>query len=214
MTDDKIIAVAHHIAQEAHPEMYDRFARNWRMFEGSEGFPILSDCAALIRDALENMDKKSRAPSKLTAAKHITTNASRDNFHGVWTDSSGRTCMCDGYRAARLTESFASLPVVAPWDDLQKVFDEPEKYSRPLRLPTIAEVKKASAEQKATKGRKCIPAYNFGEDLPLVSCDYLLDMLALFPGAVAYIADTRAEIRPIYFKADNGDGVLLPVRKR
>jgi hypothetical protein len=39
-------------------------------------------------------------------------------------------------------------------------------------------------------------------------------MLALLPGCTAYIADCNADISPIYFKSENGDGILLPVNKR
>jgi hypothetical protein len=106
-----------------------------------------------------------------------------------------------------------SIPVIAAWPELPRVFAEPVNYSRPLELPTVTAVKKSAAQQKAAEGRNCRPVWDFGEGLPLVSADYLLDMLALMPGCTAYIADSKVDISPIYFKAENGDGVLLPVRR-
>lgn len=217
MTPEKIINTAYDIARNAHPEHFDNFKDNWRIYHSStmaDVLPVLYNCASLINDALEEMDKNSSKPSKLTAAKHIANNCTRESFRGVWTDAQGRSCLCDGFRAVRVSDSFASIPVVPAWAELPRVFSEPENYSRVLELPTVTAVKKSAAEQRAAEGRTCIPAFDFGDELPKVSCDYLLDMLALLPGCTAYIADCNCDISPIYFKAENGDGVLLPVNKR
>ena len=217
MTPEKIINSAYEIARNAHPEHFDTFKANWRIFYGphmADALPVLYNCASLINDALEEMDKKSGKPSKLTAAKHIANNCARENFRGVWTDDQGRSCLCDGFRAVRVSDSFASIPVVPAWPELPRVFSGPEKYTRVLDLPTVTAVKKSAAEQRAAEGRTCRPAFDFGDELPLVSSDYLLDMLALLPGCTAYIADSSADLSPIYFKSESGDGILLPVNKR
>lgn len=217
MTPEKTIAIAYDIARNAEPDSFEYFVKSWRVYLGNsfaaEASPILHNCAELIYSALEEMDKKGGKPSKLTAVKRICSNASREQFHGVWADDHGRTCMCDGFRAARLSDSFASIPTVEVWPELPKVFAGPETYTRPLELPTVAAIKKAAAEQRATEGKNCTPVYDFGEGLPMVSCAYLLDMLAILPGCTAYIASGNAVISPLYFKAENGDGVLLPVNK-
>lgn len=217
MTPEKIINSVYEIARNAHPEHFDSFKDNWRVYHNSiaaDALPVLYNCAALINDALNEMDKKSSKPSKLTAAKHIANNCTRENFRGIWTDDQGRNCLCDGFRAVRTSDSFASIPVVPAWTELPRVFAGPEKYTRVLDLPTVTAVKKSAAEQRAAEGRNCRPSFDFGDDLPLVSADYLLDMLALLPNCTAYIADRNADISPIYFKAENGDGVLLPINKR
>ena len=218
MTPEKVIDIAYNIARNAEPDTFEYFSKSWRLYLGNsfsaEASPALDDCAELIRGALEDMDKKNAKPSKLSAAKRICSNAFREQFHGVWTDNQGRTCMCDGYRAARLTDTFASIPTVEVWQELPRVFADPEKYTNKLNLPTVAEVKKTMAEQKAAEGKNCIPVYDFGEGLPMVRCEYLLDMLAILPGCTAYGAELSADISPIYFRAENGDGVLLPINKR
>ena len=216
MTAEKTISIAYAIAKNAHPDDFDFFAKGWRAFlsgPAAEAFPVFSYCAALILDAQEGMDKKASKPSKLSAAKRIISNAARDNFRGIWVNSQDLTCMCDGYRAVRLTDSFASLPVVPEWPELPRVFAEPEKYTREIELPTVAAVKKSATEQRAAEGRNCRPVFDFGDGLPMVSTNYLLDILALLPDAKCYIANNHPEISPLYFRAGNGDGVLLPVRK-
>lgn len=216
MTADKTMAIAYEIARSAHPEHYDKFKADFRAYTSrltADTLPVLYRCALLIADALEEMDKNRSKPSKLTAAKRIATNASRDRFHGLWADDQGRTCICDGYRAVRLTDTFASIPVIEAWPELSRVFADPINYTRSLELPTATAVKKAAAEQRAANGRTCVPAFDFGDDLPMVNCDYLLDLLALMPGCTAFIADRNATRCPIYFKSENGDAILLPVNK-
>lgn len=216
MTADKTIAIAYDIARNACPEEFPLFEKNWRIYltkTVADMNPVLGHCAALINDALESMDSKSGSRSKLTVAKRMINGCSRENFQGVFLDSDGHSCICDGFRAVRLTDSFASLPTVPAWQELPRVFAEPETYTRPLTLPTVTEIKKHVAQQKAAEGKNCRPAWDFGEDLPLVSAEYLIDMLSIMPGCTAYIAARNAERSPIYFRAENGDGVLLPVRK-
>ena len=214
MKPEKIMELADSIARNADPELYERFRKDWRMFDTSlmaDCNPVFKDCAALIKEALLEMDKTANKSSKTTAAKHIATNSSRESLRGVWINDQGRSCLCDGYRAIRTIDTFASIPAVEPWQELPRVFKEPETYTRELPLPSIAELKKTIADQKAKEGRNARPVYDFGDELPLVNAAYLLDMLSLLPGAIAYISSSRPQVCPIYFKADNGDGILLPV---
>lgn len=216
MTADKTIAIAYDIARNAHPDDYALFEKNWRVYlskPAADLFLVLGHCASLINDALESIDSKPGSRSALTAAKRMINGCSRENLRGVFLDGAGRSCICDGFRAVRLTDSFASLPTVPAWQELPRVFAEPETYTRALKLPTVAEVKKSMAQQKAAEGKNCRPLWDFGEGLPLVSAEYLIDMLSIMPGCTAYIAARNVERSPIYFRADNGDGVLLPVRK-
>ena len=214
MTAETTIAVAHNIARNHSPELFPSFAKNWRLFLMSDMDPVLKDCAHLILDALESMDKKSGSGSRLSAARHIAANASRENMRGVWTDSEGRSCICDGYRAVRLSDRFESLPVIEPWDGIERVFQEPCRYRREIDAPTVSQVKQAAALYRAANGKSSAPTYDFGEELPQVNASFLIDMLTLLPGAKLYIADSRVEISPIYFVSEKGDGILLPVRKK
>ena len=141
MTAETTIAIAHNIARNHSPELFPSFVKNWRLFMDSEIDPVLKDCAHLIFDALESMDKKSGSGSRLAAAKRIAQGAARENMRGVWIDSVGRSCICDGYRAVRLHDRFDSIPVIDPWDGLERVFAEPCRYSRVIDAPTVSQVK-------------------------------------------------------------------------
>lgn len=214
MTAEATIAIAHNIARNHSPELFPSFAKNWRWFLDSDTDPVLHDCAALIRDALESMDKKSGSGSRLTAAKRISQGAIRENLHGVWTDAEGRSCICDGYRAVRLYDHFDSIPVIEPWSGLGRVFAEPCRYRRVIDAPAISEVKKAAALHRAAHGKNSVPTYDFGEGLPQVNAAYLVDMLTLLPGAKLYVSDYRTELSTVYFVSEKGDGILMPVRKK
>ena len=64
------------------------------------------------------------------------------------------------------------------------------------------------AELKLYKGDK----YQIDKDLNIwVNSNYLIDMLKCLPNAKVYVV---GQLSPIYFEADNGDGILLPVRPK
>jgi hypothetical protein len=46
-----------------------------------------------------------------------------------------------------------------------------------------------------------------------VDAEYLLDMLDALPGAVIMGNRFKPAISALYFKAENGDGILLPLRR-
>ena len=75
-----------------------------------------------------------------------------------------------------------------------------------------AHIKLKKAEQYSRKAKYII--YDFGEDLPVVNAEYLFDILTASPEARAYKKAGQAGIiDAIYFEAEGGDGVLLPLRK-
>ena len=53
--------------------------------------------------------------------------------------------------------------------------------------------------------------YWWGSDTPAVNASFLLDMVTIFPDCKE--ARYRTELSPLYFCGDNGDGILLPVRR-
>ena len=67
MKPEKIMNTAFDIARNSHPEHFDHFRKNWRMYRSAimcDALPVLYHCASLVADALEEMDKKSSKPSK------------------------------------------------------------------------------------------------------------------------------------------------------
>lgn len=132
----------------------------------------------------------------------------RKSLQGVWTDSEGRSCVCDGYIAIRLKkpmEGFESVPGV----DLDKVFPNSTYFTDPVdvEIPTPGELK---LRKRKLATRKTV--YDFGKDLPMVDARFLKDVMDCLPGAKA-VTERNSTTRLIYFTSDRGDAILLPVRK-
>ena len=135
----------------------------------------------------------------------------RRDLCGAWLDADGRQCVCDGYRAVRLNVPVDGLKQVetpTPFD-LAKVYPtEPQPTT--LDLPSSAELRAYIADPNTPRLSDGRVLYDFGENLPRVDAKWLKDMVDLLPGAVA---TCDGLVKPIIFKSDKGDGLLLPVRK-
>ena len=159
--------------------------------------------------------------SPLNAAKRIIksakSNNSREYIHGSWMQD-GMQCYCDGYHGVRLNNPLPTeeIPPNSERMDLSGVIKSAKEYAGAvLKLPTVSELKAHIKFEKANKkvNRDRSPVtYDFGPDLPLVNAEYLLNMLELLPGCKAK-AKFGSSVGPIYFEAEAGDGVLLPVRR-
>ena len=134
----------------------------------------------------------------------------RQEIHGIWYDEAGRLCACDGFRAVRYPDRKLTNITHSQGMDLDHLFTKELVWD--LELPTVTQIREA---KKATSNTHRIwPRYDFGEDLPTVSAEYLLDMLQLLPKCKAYLqAGKDTKNAPIYFKSAEGEGVLYPVRK-
>ena len=159
------------------------------------------------------------APVKKTpvirAAERIIKNASREAYEGAFT-SGGKQCVCDGYRLVRFRDPLP-LPEAAGGLDVEKSIGPASLYETPLDLPTVKDLRGLIriAKQNGTAGNvfrvsRKLCLYDFGPDLPTVNAQFLLDMLEALPGCTASFYKIHS---PIYFTAENGDGILLPVRK-
>lgn len=135
-------------------------------------------------------------------------------------DDAGRQIVCDGYRLYRITEPVelapeydgagADSPAIRLANNI-KISD----YTRELPVPTAADLKIIIADQKAkNKERKCKePAlYDFGDGLPAVNADYLLDVINLYGESVKLTAGVN-NYTTIYIHGEIGDGLICPVKK-
>lgn len=153
---------------------------------------------------------KAKGGTAYSAFKRIIKRCeNRANLKGVWTDSEGRSCVCDGYLSIRLKkpmEGFESVPGV----DLDKVFPNSTYFTDPVdvEIPTPGELK--IRKRKLTNGKA---VYDFGKDLPMVDAGFLKDVMDCLPDAKA-VTERNSTTRLIYFTSDKGDAILLPVRKR
>lgn len=158
---------------------------------------------------------------KMLKSKHIEN---RPVFQFPWYDKENRQCLCDGFRAFRLVEHLA-LPKrpddVGNGIDLNMVFPDMKNYQA-LKLPTPSELKAYISTEKAKHGRKYVPIWDFGEDLPLVNAQYLLDLMVVIPDAEVILYNPVNLIAPLYVhgrpNADHpslwDEAILLPVRKK
>ena len=199
-------------------------------YRGIRNFPgLLADLTLTLRDDIASDEaRKSGRGSAQAAAKRIIKNAiavqPREYLHGAWMEN-GKQCLCDGFHAVILDSEIPGLPQ-AKTDSGRMALDHIMAPSRKndgtkLTLPTIGELKAASkvhdAEERArkkAKDRKPL-TWDFGEGLPAVNGNYLLNLLELLPGCTATASSSNPILSAIYFHAEGvGEGILQPIRKQ
>lgn len=180
--------------------------------------PFYKSASNMLIDIRAEMDKqhqksKGRNATVISAVKRIIANTPphiREELRGMY-EQNGRYCVTDGYRAVRLNEDITSLPHATCGDTfkLEPIFADLLKDEK-IALPEVPEVKQNMVELKINFVNKGKMIYNLTDDV-WVDAKYLIDILQALPNAVAYKPKNNAS--PIYFEAENGDAVLLPVRK-
>lgn len=212
MTANKTYTMAVEIIRAADAENAEAIIKNPHFWKTC-GDAIIKNACEMLIDGLAQMDSKTTARGTVAAVKRICTSAAkmgRANLAGIW-EKDGKYFVCDGFRALRLNEDITALEHVAA-ETAPRVEDlmnraEVEKTAV-LELPTAAEIKAHIAAAGGAKNARQNPLYIGG--LVAVNPVYLLDMLQALPGCVAYV--TKNNVSPVYFVADNGDGILCPVR--
>ena len=178
----------------------------------------------LESDMLIEQSKKSGTKSIVTAANRIIKNAESRNkplLEGMFTnqtrDVSTLYCVCDSYVAIRFNEK----PLLPEIDEkyhgqemqLEQIV-KPMDGSKEIALPDISELKVyiKTHKIKEKNNDKKVADYLLDEELNLwVNPQYLLNAMECLPDCKAYAAN---RISPIYFKAENGDGVVMPVNHK
>lgn len=149
--------------------------------------------------------------SAIQAVKRLIRTCARNDMRGVWKSADGSAwCCCDGSREVRL-KNVSGVPVLEQsFPNLEAQIDDCAKTaSKSLPLPTAAELKTYIAAEKAAGIKPESLWYWWGGDTPAVNAAFLLDMVTLFPDCKEALY--WAERRPLYFRGENGDGILLPV---
>lgn len=178
----------------------------------------------LEADMTIEQSKKSGTKSIVTAANRIIKNAEltgRDTLIGMFTnqtrDGSTLYCVCDGFVAIRFNEK-PLLPEIDSKYHRQEIQLEyivkPMDGDKEIALPDIGELKVyiKTHKIKEKNNPKKVADYLLDEELNLwVNPQYLLNAMECLPDCKAYAVN---RISPIYFKADNGDGVVMPVNHK
>lgn len=162
--------------------------------------------------------------SIVSAAKRIVKSAKatkRDNISGVFAnidkDGTEHWCVCDGYVGVRFNEPMpleeADTSKCEPFD-MSQICRMPDN-AKELDLPSLAEVKvyaKTNRVNGDRKGSTKPKPMKIDDKIGLwANPELLTNIMECLPDAKAW-ATTRTGV--IYFKADNGDGVLMPVNYR
>lgn len=183
----------------------------------------LEALAADLSDAIRQEIAEAKGCGTVAAAlRRVIKDAKRDNtheaLHGAWIDDDGKQLVCDGFRAFRLNdpvplpekpEGLEPVNITQIFKDVAKCRKRRETVS--LRTPDAKEVKAFITLERANKGRKVTPMWNFGPCLPLVRADYLLDLLIVLPDA-KLTTDAKSWLGPVYATGEAGEAVVLPVR--
>ena len=178
----------------------------------------------LETDMLLEQSKKSGTKSIVTAANRIIKNAESRNkpmLEGMFTnqtrDGSTLYCVCDGFVAIRFNEKQPLPEIDEKWHGQEMQLEyivKPMDGSKEINLPDIAELKVyiKTHKIKEKNNPKKVDDYLLNEELNLwVNPQYLLNAMECLPDCKAYAAN---RISPIYFKAENGDGVVMPVNHK
>lgn len=208
--------------------LYD-VIKGWRDFCDTAGlYLVAKDMDTTLKqleaDMLIEQSKKSGTKSIVTTANRIIKNAEstgKEMLMGMFTnqtrDGSTLYCVCDGYVAIRFNEK----PLLPEIDEkyhgqemqLEQIV-KPMDGSKEIVLPDIGELKVyiKTHKIKEKSNPKKVADYLLNEELNLwVNPQYLLNAMECLPDCKAYAAN---RISPIYFKAENGDGVVMPVNHK
>ena len=209
-------------------KLYD-IIKSWSVRIHDEGFLMMENemldvLKSLESDMLIEQSKKSGTKSIVTAANRIIKNAEslkKPLLEGMFTnqtrDGSTLYCVCDGFVAIRFNEK----PLLPEIDEkyhgqemqLEQIV-KPMDGSKEIALPDISELKVyiKTHKIKEKNNPKTVADYLLNEELNLwVNPQYLLNAMECLPDCKAYAAN---RISPIYFKAENGDGVVMPVNHK
>ena len=209
-------------------KLYD-IIKAWSVRIHDEGFLMMENemldvLRSLESDMLIEKAKKSGTKSIVTAANRIIKNAEsrkKPMLEGMFTnqtrDGSTLYCVCDSYVAIRFNEK----PLLPEIDEkyhgqemqLEQIV-KPMDGSKEIALPDISELKVyiKTHKIKEKNNDKKVADYLLNEELNLwVNPQYLLNAMECLPDCKAYAAN---RISPIYFKAENGDGVVMPVNHK
>lgn len=178
----------------------------------------------LEADMLIEQSKKSGSKSIMIAAYRIIKNAEAMNkpmLVGMFEnkDKFGETkyCVCDGFVAIRFNEKLLLSEIDEKYHGQEMQLEQivkPMDGSKEIALPDISELKVyiKTHKIKEKNNPKKVADYLLDEELNLwVNPQYLLNAMECLPDCKAYAAN---RISPIYFKAENGDGVVMPVNHK
>ena len=230
MTNAKLLEKLYGIAEMLPPQGKERFElcrkgsgtiKTYEQFADSLAVRLASLVIDVETDLKLEAAKSSGKLDRYKACSRILKRAmsdSREALHGAWI-ASGMQCICDSYVLVRLKDhlDLEKLPDCFVAVNVERIVPKDKNLGGSvLDLPSIEElrgyIKIEKARLKSLKDESGV-TWDFGKDLPSVNAQFLLDVLEIFPDAVAVASKTRPLLGAIYFSSSDGDCILLPVRK-
>ena len=210
-------------------KLYD-IIKTWRDSVTAEGMIATgAEMDNVLKQLADDMrieqSKKSGAKSIVTAANRIIKNAEslkrssvlEGMFINQTRDGSTLYCVCDSFVAIRFNEKPLLPEIDSKYHGQEMQLEQivkPMDGSKEISLPDISELKVyiKTHKIKEKNNPKKVADYLLDEELNLwVNPQYLLNAMECLPDCKAYAAN---RISPIYFKAENGDGVVMPVNHK
>ncbi len=207
-------------------KLYD-VIKSWSIKIHDEGFlrmenEMLDVLKSLEADMLIEQSKKSGTKSIVTVANRIIKNAKLRNkpmlegmFINQTRDCSTLYCVCDSFVAIRFNEKPLLPEIDSKYHGQEMQLEcivKPMDGSKEIALPDIGELKVyiKTHKIKEKNNPKKVADYLLDEELNLwVNPQYLLNAMECLPNCKAYAV---SKLGAIYFNAENGDGVVCPVR--
>lgn len=167
------------------------------------------------------LDPPAKKSPAVKAAERIARRAGvREAYSGVFTHA-GKYCVCDGYTLIRFNEPVPLPQVPGGLDAAASIETAGALASVPLDLPTAKEARALLRVARAApcvwsgrvyssgKGKARQTVYSFGDGLPVIDLEFLVDVLDALPGFKAFAG---GPVSPVVFAGPDGDALVMPVK--
>lgn len=230
MKPEKILeyinAAMNHLPDEQ--ELFDK-VKNSSFDDGfsnfSAGAILAVLCKEIERDMVMDGTKKIGKQTQYKALERIwkdavSKNEKRHSSCAGTYEADGYRCLCDGYRAVRISNESIPMPQEALKDgepfNLDPYFNGLSSRGK-IELPSAAwvksQIKIKKAEAKARGMRKpniVISLTNYDGDAVFFNAQYIVDILESIPGHDT--ATLGGKYEPLYMSNKDCEGIVLPVR--
>lgn len=188
-----------------------------------EAFELLEKIRDDAAEAMRQQSaKKDGVKTRYQALNNILKNAKKCNptrpvLWGAWR-ANNKQYICDAFSLIELNSPLDLIeiaPGLEPINAARIMTDN--DGGAPLALPSADDltlyIKAEKIRLKSAGEPRAVPLWDFGDGLPAVNAQYLLNIIEIFPDAAATASRDAAQMRAISFKSADGRAILLPVKK-
>ena len=195
--------------------------------DASLGCTVGEIIRVLKQDIYNTENKKNGKSKQVTVIKSVLKTAKQNNnntqWHSTYIIDNKQYVLC-GYYGFIFNNPVDGVPVASDQEiesSYIKIFQNAKNndYNIELALPDRSElsayIKTIKAKRKTMSAylRKAPIVFNFGENLPMVNAEYLLDVIDTLPNAKLMFYKDHFNA-PLYATGSDGESILLPMRKK